>query len=463
MKTVTTKTRNGRRFAIGPLLMLFTFAAVPLGVGGALLYMRHHAIVTMDAATGWQETPCVIEVCEIKSSDEDDYLDFVFQYEVDGLSYRSDRLDAVIGRFGDDDLFEEWIHESYPPGATAVCFVNPDDPNEVIFNREHRSDAPRRLFLLAFPFVVVGLLFFLLFLAALLLPDRKADVASHHERVHGLLRDKHPPRSFSIATRMAVLAGPASSQLAWLFLVGFIFVFVIMDGPAQWMQLLDIDRDQLTVTGVVDDVRTVDASELGMQVYQYLIVYEIDGEEFEVPNFMRGRRYAEGDAIPIRVDPNAPEKGVLLGARSGELSWWHSAIPLGVILLLVFGLTSMFLLSRRVLRLLRIGMLAEAQPLRGHLNAQGGDAQHATMRSNFSFEIDGNHYPALRFSSSEKLKQNQSAVVLFDPKNPARNVVLGNELCNTIASAETWSGWMQQCAVGPLALVALGILYWGAF
>ncbi len=462
MKTITTKSEHSRRFAIGPLLMLFTFAAVPLGVGGALLYLRHHALATMEAAQSWRETPCVVEVCEIKSSDDDDYLEFVFAYEIDGKKYSSNRIDAVIGRIGDDDLFEEWIHDSFPPGASAICYVNPDDPTEAIFDREHGATAPRRLFLLAFPFLCVGLVFLALFVAALLIPDRNGKVGSHHEDVLSFFRATTPRRSLSIATRAAVLAGPASSQLAWLFLLGFIFVFVIMDGPAQWMQLLDIGQKRLTVTGVVGDVRAVDSHELSMPLYQYVVEYEVGGQVFENINFMRGRRFAEGDAVPVRIDPAAPEAGVLLGARSGELTWWHSAIPLGVVVLLLSGLTSMALHSWRVLRLLRDGLIAESMPLTGQAESANGNEGVATLRSSFSFEVDGNHYPALRFSASDKSRRNQQTLVLYDPKNPMRNVVLGTELCNAIASAQSWSGMLQQCAVGPLTFIALGILYWGS-
>lgn len=83
-------------------------------------------------ARDWQPTRCTIIANKL---DADDKFQFEFQYEVDGKRYSSDRHGFLVIGTEEFDLFRELISR-YPAGSDATCYVNPDDPNDIVLDRD---------------------------------------------------------------------------------------------------------------------------------------------------------------------------------------------------------------------------------------------------------------------------------------------------------------------------------------
>ncbi|RIK75604.1 MAG: hypothetical protein DCC68_20875 [Planctomycetota bacterium] len=261
-------------------LAFLVFAVVSLAVGIGMLTIRHFALAETDAARSWVETPCTIEKNEIvrgSSSDDRPSLDVVYRYEFGGATYRGDRLDLLIGSMGDDTAWEQRIRERYPPGAKAVCYVDPADPTNSVFDRDHAATKSRNLWLIAFPFLCVGTCFSL---AILMGVAGAFGTKGPWDSVRAAKRGwgdpiLPPPRKISPLQRAVVLAGPLGSQLAIPFFVGFTFVFIALDGPNQYGQLIWPETRDQEATGKVTAVRELAHRELYRSVYEYDVEYEV--------------------------------------------------------------------------------------------------------------------------------------------------------------------------------------------
>lgn len=321
--------------------------------------------------------------------------------------------------------------------------------------------------LLAFPFLTVGLVFSGMLIIAFFVPDTRKDAGSGTDpaRVEGDRFRASPPRKIPLAARIAVIAGPLGSQIAWFFLVGFVFVFVIMDGPASWSRLFRLTVDQETVTGRVIDVRQLESYELSVPVYQYQIEYEAAGGTHRGSSYTRGRKYGTGDEVPIVFDAGRPERGTIAGARVSELTWWHSAIPLGVVVLLVVGLVGMYRHGLRVAWLLRHGVRTTARRFSaGSGRAADDDPVEdgvATMVTRHAFEVRGGRFLAKRYSPANKKIDDDEVAILYNPRRPKQNVILSEHLAETMATSRSTATLMVQCAAGPLSLIGIYLLLRG--
>lgn len=76
-------------------------------------------------------------------------VDIVYEYDVDGHSYRSDRWDFFpsIPGVGHDSAAA--VARLHPPGRMMECYVNPRDPSQAVLDRRIRSGFPRLLLPLA--------------------------------------------------------------------------------------------------------------------------------------------------------------------------------------------------------------------------------------------------------------------------------------------------------------------------
>ncbi len=437
---------------------LVALAVVPLGVASALLFVRHRAIRDTESARSWVETPYTIERCQFvggTSSESRRTLEIVYRYEVDGATYRGDRLDLLIGSMGDDNVLEERVHASFPPGASAVCYVNPRDPSQAVFDRDHAAKAARNLWLLAFPFLCIGVGFCYLLLSTFMRVTARDDA-------HAPLQTS-PPRHIGLLRSAAVLAGPASAQVAWLFVVSFLFVFVMLDGPASYARLFTQVR-QTQTTGQITDARVIDQHELSVPVYQYTFTYSVGDQAYTGQSFTRGQRFREGESVSITYDPANPATASIAGARPSSFTWWHSLIPLGVLLLLALGLGGMYVNSVRALRLCRHGHVARA-----HRGAGSGqtDPDLATMVSDFYSEANGHRYPARWYSPGKhgrprrRLAGEPVLDVLYDPLAPHRNVVIEDALDEVLRGRLSTASCLTHCAPLILALAAIVLMFRG--
>lgn len=475
----------------GKALGILALAVAPLAAGGGMLLMRHYSLKGMRAAQSWVETPCVMERCEFVRSrtsgrNQGQTLEIRYRYEVDGREYKGDQLDLIVGRFGDDLAYERTVLKEYPVGASAVCYVDPADPTRSVFNRDRGQDGPRRMWMLAYPFICTGMGFWLVLVGAFT-GRSKDEPCELHPDVRALIaRPGPPPRRIPWRTRAAILAGPPGSQYAWMFLVGFGYLFVLMDGPAAYARLFDSTANKKRVFGRVTDVIATQSREMYATLYENRIAYEIDGRKYTSGSFTRGRPYDQGEEVPILFHPDQPEKGVIEGARASEMAWWISAIPLGIVLLLLLGLFFMYRHSFRVLRLLRHGQVARARwkepPKSTDADAGAGGDQIQTLLSEYHFEAAGRTYRAIMHSPGKRRRHRRSdatehadsseatgppladdeALVLYNPRNPKRNVLLTGPLAEQLRAWVTPGDHVMQCISAPLAILAIVVLLYGA-
>jgi hypothetical protein len=106
------------------------------------------------AGRSWVRTPCrVIDstVRRHRGKIGPTYsVDIIYEYDMDGSNYRSDRWDFFpsIPGIGHDSATA--VAHLHPPGRMLECYVNPRDPSQAVLDRRIRSGLPRILLPLAF-------------------------------------------------------------------------------------------------------------------------------------------------------------------------------------------------------------------------------------------------------------------------------------------------------------------------
>lgn len=500
---------------LGQFAGLLILAIAPLAVAAGLLVVRHLALRDLARAESWVATPCAIEKCEFVTGDSDDArrtLELAYRYEFAGSEYRGERLDLLIGSFDDDDTWEETIFESFPPGATATCYVDPSDPTNSVFDRDNAAKAPRRLVLLAFPFLFVGCMFTFIVLRAFIQvrkargresptpphPDATATgrqkaaardaarQAPQESAARGIEAPGPPPRRVSWPAAATVLAGPVGSQVAWPFLVGFLYVFIILDGPASYARLFKPRADKATATGRITDARELPQAELHVPVWQFTFEFQVGDMDHSGLSFTRGQRYKEGDAVAVAFNPAAPADASIAGTRSSSLTWWHSLIPLGVVALLGLGLLGMIRHHLRVLWLLRYGQVTSAARQRAPAGEPPKASEYASMLSDYRFGVDGRSYRAKTYAPTAGKRHANApggaatrhdaapdrgggaprhgpapgpVTVLYYPRKPAHNVILDRELMELAYGQHSRGARLVDCAAAPLCIFAIVVLW----
>lgn len=118
--------------------VLFNLIFVVVGIG--VFYVASYAPMKQwYLAQSWQSVPCVILESGVRSHSSKNgtptYSVFVaYAYEVDGKPYVSSAYnfsnDSSSGREG-----KEFVVEQIPPGKRTVCYVDPEDPTNAVFDR----------------------------------------------------------------------------------------------------------------------------------------------------------------------------------------------------------------------------------------------------------------------------------------------------------------------------------------
>jgi hypothetical protein len=136
-------------------VFLIAFFSIFLLFGLGFFSFFAIAAVRILAAQFWQETPCVV----LSSRVDDGSVHIVYQYEVGGRSYQSNRYTFLSGSFGDDSR-ESRIVREHPPGRQTVCYVNPQEPEEAVLTRSFTPEFVWALFPSVFILVGGGGIFF---------------------------------------------------------------------------------------------------------------------------------------------------------------------------------------------------------------------------------------------------------------------------------------------------------------
>ena len=94
-------------------------------------------------ARSWIETDCVIESSGVASHPGDDSTTYsveaLYNYEIDGKRYRSNRYQFMSGSSSGYEGKAEKAAE-IPAGATATCYVDPEDPFSAVIHRGFTTD-----------------------------------------------------------------------------------------------------------------------------------------------------------------------------------------------------------------------------------------------------------------------------------------------------------------------------------
>lgn len=143
---------------------LFLFGMVFFCVGvGVLIGTLLIPWLSSQAAQDWTEVPCTIVSSEVEIHRGDESTSYSveaeFTYEIDQQTFTSDRYDFNAAKRSRKKCKE--IVGQLPAGKKTVCFVDPDDPQSAVLNREFLMSWMTLLFGLIFStvgaFVAIGL------------------------------------------------------------------------------------------------------------------------------------------------------------------------------------------------------------------------------------------------------------------------------------------------------------------
>ena len=136
-------------------LATFVFAIFAIG-GLALTYLLDgFSILEARSAKDWVEVPCTIVHSAVEGDAYASQVELEFEYEFDGVAYRSTRYQ--FANFGTEDYYRhEKTVKALPPGTSTQCFVDPNRPANAVYSR----DITPRMFWLALPggIAVVGVI-----------------------------------------------------------------------------------------------------------------------------------------------------------------------------------------------------------------------------------------------------------------------------------------------------------------
>jgi hypothetical protein len=468
-------------------------AIVPLAVGVLLLVVRQAAYPDAAAARNWVAVPCVIEKSALGGESGPGALTVEYRYRFDGREFLGVRPDlSTQGSSQRGAQLDSRFVTRYPADSQAICYVDPTNPADAVLDRDSDRQSARNLLRLAYPFLCIGAGFSLGFLRCFArdrtAKDRESALATSAPsdgskrqrkrsgtssarqkrstdiplaRQNAIAPPGPPPRKLGWLNSAVVLAGPRNLQFAWLFVVGFSYLFVaFFEGPAAFADLLNWNRGTELTTGQVTYVHSLNQEELDELVYEYGFTYEVDGNTYASKSYTRGRQYKEGDTVPVEYDPMLPSSAGISGARRQNLTWWYGAIPLGVLVLLALGLVGMYWHSFRTLRVLRSGLVGKAT--RREQVAAGADdfVTAVAALSPYEFHVAGRNYRARHYCPDSGKQDSTDVILLYDPKSPKRNVIFDEHLSGLLGCDPGPSvlSRMLDCVNGPLAIIAVILL-----
>ncbi len=127
-----TGSRGGVWLQIG-FGLLFVVVGAGFFIGMCLM-----PAVRLLQAQGWEATDCTVVSSAVRSHSSDDgttySVDILYEYEWDGGLWRSNTASFVSWSSSGYDSKAEMVAE-HPPGARAVCYVNPNDPTLAVLDR----------------------------------------------------------------------------------------------------------------------------------------------------------------------------------------------------------------------------------------------------------------------------------------------------------------------------------------
>ncbi|MFP4056250.1 MAG: DUF3592 domain-containing protein [Candidatus Brocadiia bacterium] len=238
---------TGRRRLSGPRVAVAFFAVfflIGTVLGYFLFYKKWRRI---EAAESWPQVPCVVVSSRVQRHEPSDSdssptysVDILYEYEVDGRTYRSNRYD-LVGGSSSGRAAKARIVAQHPPGTKTVCAVNPDDPTDAVLRRGYT--AAFYLGLIPVGFALIGLVGLAVMVPrALRGPPAEAPAAAG--AATAAARPAVPSAPVTLEARSSAgkkLLGVASFAVFWNGVVS-IFVWQVVkgwqSGSPNWMLTL---------------------------------------------------------------------------------------------------------------------------------------------------------------------------------------------------------------------------------
>lgn len=143
-----------------PRAVPIIFGLIFAGVGLAMLKpLTIDPLMTTRDAQNWISVPAIVVSSKVKSSTDDDGTTYsvyiAYQFEIEGKEYYGDRYNLMsVSSSGYQSKAD--IVSQYPEGREFNVYVDPDNPEESVINRDVSLSLLFCLFPL--PFIIMGLL-----------------------------------------------------------------------------------------------------------------------------------------------------------------------------------------------------------------------------------------------------------------------------------------------------------------
>lgn len=323
-----------RAASLGERLLLTMFGLAFCAFAAfALWTMGRSSLVARTVRDTWVRTPCVVLASEVRDVAGGYALSVRYRYEAEGRERESSAFSPGTAEHRFDSVSERaGLLETYRPGASATCLVNPADPGEAVLAAADGDAPPWFAFLFPLVFLVAGL-----------------SVAV------SAWRRPAARRTASSGTPDGPSADPPGSPwLAKALPIVFCSVFIavgcgVMSFAFRQRARMAASRDWPLAEGAVERVevrrqwRSGSKGRGGHWTYEpyAAYAYEVDGRRFV--NDRRGfatssssrsdaaRRFVEehpvGTRVAVRFNPADPADSVLddAGGQDGFASWFPVA------------------------------------------------------------------------------------------------------------------------------------------
>lgn len=138
---------------------LVAFFTIFFVAGSVMLFlMLIRPLYLVSTSGDWVETPCTIMSSKVGVHDGDDSttysIDIEYTYTVDGVAHTADRYSFMGGFSSSGRAGKKVVVRQYPKGAVRKCFVDPDDPESAVLNRDLTGSMWWGLF--PIPFFLIG-------------------------------------------------------------------------------------------------------------------------------------------------------------------------------------------------------------------------------------------------------------------------------------------------------------------
>lgn len=142
MSTAPIVSPRAPRASVGARILLTIIGLTLAAAGIAFTWFLWHAYQRALETDGWTATPCVIRNAHVEETRENlsspiQYAPSVlYNYTVESENRESSRIRRVPGQTFKERAEADAIIAKYPANQGAICYVNPDNPNEAILQRE---------------------------------------------------------------------------------------------------------------------------------------------------------------------------------------------------------------------------------------------------------------------------------------------------------------------------------------